>query len=473
MKMGQRSLLRRIVVTQVLVIVAFSLLALGNLLWQAKIPSKEENDKSMENSAQVFIQTVTADSEKVQYLNHDFAQIEELLRNFSQAEARNNNKNAQSLDFAMKVTSDAGQTIYRSTVTSDFQFEPQKTGFYDVWYANKKWRVLNYHAPEQKLRIEMAESSKSTDGELWQLIRKFIIGPLLVFLPFSVIAAWLSSRRGLMPLRELADMIARRSPSDMQPLTGVRLYAETQPVVQEINFLLQSLDTTLERERHFLADAAHELRTPLAVIQAQAHVLKHANTEAEKTAASDEVSLGIERAASLIQKLLITAKVSAPQFQPHWEEHDLSAFVQDRMATLSVLAARKNIEMGLQALPQCLVWIDRETFISAVDNVLDNAIRYTPVGGEIQVRISRSDADHVQLSVADNGPGIEPALHERVFERFFRVSGSEQLGSGLGLAIVKRVFDLHGGTVRLSAGLAHKGLTVLLTIPRNHIANAH
>jgi two-component system, OmpR family, sensor histidine kinase QseC len=235
--------------------------------------------------------------------------------------------------------------------------------------------------------------------------------------------------------------------------------------VEEINSLLHKLDTTLNRERIFLTDAAHELRTPLAVIQAQVHVLRHAQSETAKTNASDELNMGIGRAASLIQKLLLTAKVSGEHYTPRLDTVDLVSFVQERIAVLSVLAAHKRIDMELQAPLQCFVRVDRETFVSAIDNVLDNAIRYIPVEGQIKVSIEQAGADTVCVRVADSGVGIAPELRERVFERFFRVSGTEQQGSGLGLAIVKRVLALHGGKVALSQGLHQRGLAVDLTMP--------
>ncbi len=240
-------------------------------------------------------------------------------------------------------------------------------------------------------------------------------------------------------------------------------------MVSEINSLLPKLNTTLTREPNFLADAAHELRTPLAVIQAQAHVLRHAASEAEKNVATTELNMGIGRAASLIQKLLLTARVSVEDFVPRFEPVDLTAFVQERIATFSVLAAEKKIEMELQAPSRCVVKIDRETFISAVDNVLDNAIRYTPKEGAIAISITQLAEGRVSLRIADNGTGISHDLYERVFERFYRVAGTEQQGSGcgLGLAIVKRVLALHGGDVALSTGLDQRGLAVNLTMPVN------
>ena len=171
------------------------------------------------------------------------------------------------------------------------------------------------------------------------------------------------------------------------------------------------------------------------------------------------------RAAELINKLLVTARVSGDDFSPRLESIDLTALVQERVALLSSLAGRKQIDMELKATSRVEVRVDRETFVSAVDNVIYNAIRYTPKGGSIVIEIAKDHVGRISLRVADNGVGIPQELHERVFERFYRVNTSEQLGSGLGLAIVKRVLALHGGKVSLSTGLDQRGLAVAMTLP--------
>jgi signal transduction histidine kinase len=313
--------------------------------------------------------------------------------------------------------------------------------------------------------MQVAETSASAERDLATALLRYLGLPLMVFLPIAGLTTWWASRRGLRPLHDLAALIARRSPQDLQPLEPVASFVETAPLVSEINTLLHKLKATLSRERHFLADAAHELRTPLAVVQAQVHVLQNAGSAAERAACAEELNVGIARAAALIQKLLLTARVSSDDFAPHLEAVDLTAFTQERVALLSALAAQKNIDLELQAQPRVQAHIDRETFASALDNVIDNAIRYTPKGGAIVVAIDSAQAGGVALRVADNGVGITPELRDRVFERFYRINGSEQPGSGLGLSIVKRVLALHGGSVTLSTGLNQTGLAVALVLP--------
>jgi signal transduction histidine kinase len=146
---------------------------------------------------------------------------------------------------------------------------------------------------------------------------------------------------------------------------------------------------------------------------------------------------------------------------------DLTAFTQERIAALSSLAAQKNIDMELNAPRHAPVRIERDSFVSALDNVIENAIRYTPAQGQIAIEIDTPTPSVVRLRVADNGIGIAPEHYDKVFERFFRVQSGEQQGSGLGLAIVKRVLTLHGGQVSLSQGIGLRGLTVALRLPQS------
>jgi two-component system, OmpR family, sensor histidine kinase QseC len=465
MKLFQRSLLRRMMVVQLAVVVTFSLLTVLNLLWEFKKNGQGELDQSLHMTAKAIAASIGTDITQPDLILQKSKAVDSLFREMATLQKTRNGADAQHYGVALRVLSAAGQILYQTPEYSQLRLDAAQNTFYEFEHNHQIWRAYNYKATEQDPLVQIAQTNNQVDGELAAIIKKYIVWPLLLYLPVAAIVTWLTSASALRPLRELANMISLRSPSDMRPLERSVEYVETRPILQEINTLLQKLDTTLQRERNFLADAAHELRTPLAVIQAQAHVLKHATGELEKATANSELNVGIERAASLIQKLLLTAKVSVDNYVPHLQAINLSAFVQERMAALSVLAAHKNIDMELDAPHSCNVHMDRETFVSALDNVLDNAIRYTPEGGQIRVCIERMDGDRVRLRVADNGVGIPQELHERVFERFFRIAGTEQQGSGLGLAIVKRVLALHDGEVALSPGLNQRGLCVNLTMP--------
>jgi two-component system, OmpR family, sensor histidine kinase QseC len=458
----RRSLMLRLIVGQLIVLIVFSLLATGNLFWEFHKKDEGEFDHQLAASAKTILAVLGEHKQDHAAIRRDISFLARAGIIYEHEMTRKTDNIDTSI---IRLADHSGNEIYRSSAHAASLLASLPLGRTDFKHAGKNWRAFAIQNADRSLTVQVAQTSNMVNNELADIVTKYIFLPLLWFLPFAALVTWLVTARGLAPLRELTNMISRRNPTDMTPLKYVTSYAETEPLVKEINSLLFKLDTTLTRERNFLADAAHELRTPLAVIQAQVHVLKNAASENEKSMASDELNIGVERAASLIKKLLLTARFSVEDFTPHFEPTDLTAFIQERIATFSVLAAGKEIEMSLSAPPRCFAIIDRETFGSAIDNVLDNAIRYTPQAGTILVDIETSGDDKVRLRVADNGAGIPAELYERVFERFYRVAGTEQSGSGLGLAIVRKVLALHGGDVALSAGLDQRGLAVALIMP--------
>lgn len=462
---AKRSLLLRLIAGQLMVVIVFSLIAMGNVVWQTTRSGAGDYDQQMIGLAKIILAKLGEKNASPELLARYLEVMGDVLHSGNTASEISKTEVQVNFDIVLRVTDKSGQEIYRTPERSHVPINLMPLGSSDFSVGKRQWRGYSVQNQDQSLTLQLAQTSDVIEYGLVDTIVRFILWPLFLFLPIAGLMTWFASSRGLSPLRELADLVSRRSPIDLKPLEHVAAYAETEPLVNEINSLLLKLNTTLSRERNFLADAAHELRTPLAVIQAQAHVLRHAATEAEKNTATTELNMGIDRAASLIQKLLLTARVSVEDFIPRFELIDLTAFVQERIATFSVLAAEKKIDMELQAPSRCMIKIDRETFISAVDNVLDNAIRYTPDGGAIAISITQLAEGKVSLHIADNGTGISHELYGRVFERFYRVAGTEQQGSGLGLAIVKRVLALHGGNVALSTGLDQRGLAVNLTVP--------
>jgi signal transduction histidine kinase len=465
-KLFRGSLMHRVILGQFLILVVFCVSVSANLLWQFTQTESSEQDQGLAVSAETIASLLQTHAKTPEQARQMLSSTHFFLRQNLLIYSQRKGLRADAYGFVIRVTHADGREIYRST--------PYPSGFLAAWQpgsrklndVGREWHSYIYRSPDTGLLVQVAQTTELYQADIWGYIKLYIVHPLLWFLPLAALITYFVTIRGLQPLRQLASSIAQRHVNDMRPVVNVASYTETRPLVNEINSLLQRLSTTLQRERNFLADAAHELRTPLAVIQAQVHVLRHADSDAAKDAASDELNSGIERAASLIQKLLLSARVSMENYCPRLETMDLVAFVQERMASMSVLAEHKNVEMELTAPQRCEVQLDRETFISAVDNVLDNAIRYTPKGGLIHVTVEQTSGnDKVALRIADSGIGIPAELEERVFERFFRVPGTEQNGSGLGLAIVKRVLALHGGDVGLSLGLKQRGLAVSLTFP--------
>jgi signal transduction histidine kinase len=461
----KHSMLRRLVANQLFVLLLFVALTTANLLWQFYREGVGEYDRHMLGTARTLLQAVEPLRDKPEVMRHDITVLANTLRLLYAEEKTRKPLGETDYQLVVRLLDASGKELFQSPANLQLPAASVYSESQDFELNKRRWRSRSVRSDSGALTLQLAETEDGLDGDVASLVWKFIFVPTVFFLPIAGLLTWLVSRRGLSPLHDLAQMIAKRTPNDLHPLGRVTKIVETAPVVQEINALLDRLRATLAREREFLADAAHELRTPLAVVQAQSHVLRHAVDEAGRRRAAQELELGVGRAAGLINTLLVSARVSGEDFSPRLELLELNALVQERVALLSSLATSKSIELSLNAKARVKVSIDRESFVSAVDNVIDNAIRYTPVGGCIVIDIEVDANSRVSLRVADNGVGIPRELHDRVFERFFRVNSSEQVGSGLGLSIVKRVLALHGGEVKLSTGLDQRGLAVALTLP--------
>lgn len=288
--------------------------------------------------------------------------------------------------------------------------------------------------------------------------------PLLYGLPLLALPLWLLFRLGFAPLQRIGTQISQRSAQDLTPLPATR-YVELAPLVNAVNSLMTRLQQRLDREHEFLADAAHELKTPLAVIQLSAEGLDQADLRA-RDEARERLRLGVQRATHTVHQLLALARSGADTVDLSKTRHDLVDLVRERIALASGLAIKRRIELALESPEQITMWLNRESLCSLVDNLVDNAIKYSPAGGHVSAALVE-EGDAVTLTISDAGPGIPPELRERVFERFVRLQSDQQChGSGLGLTIVERAAAQHGATVELLDGPDGCGLTVKVSFPR-------
>jgi signal transduction histidine kinase len=289
----------------------------------------------------------------------------------------------------------------------------------------------------------------------------WLVLPLLVSLPLLVIPAWLSVRFALRPWARLSSEIATRGAEDLTPLRFTPRHRELSPLSRAVDQLLGRLRQARERERSFIADAAHELRTPIAAMQVNAEALQERRLPAEDQELLHGLLRSNARAGRLVAQLLALTRSDASPAQRVWAAVDVEALVQDCLAQWSALAQANEIELDLESQAGLRVEGDAESLRILVDNLVGNAIKYSPAGSTVRVRAQR-DGGRVQLLVIDEGPGIAPELRARVFDRFYRVPGQMQPGSGLGLAIAKSVAERHGASLELADGPYAKGLLVRL-----------
>ncbi|WP_249410684.1 ATP-binding protein [Pseudomonas sp. St316] len=294
--------------------------------------------------------------------------------------------------------------------------------------------------------------------------RGYYILPLLVCIPFLLFPAWLSIRIAMRPWNKVANEVSLRTPEDLSPLKAVPKHKELRQIVDAINIFLARVRESTERERIFIADAAHELRTPLAAMRVNVEALQSDVGNVSQQELLAGIIRSNSRAARLVNQLLLLMHSEA-RIDTVMEPVPLTTLIQERMAELAPLAAESRVELEFYSHDE--VWITgvRERLMSLIDNLIENAVKYSPEGGRVEVEV-RSLEKSIQLRISDAGPGIMVELRERVFDRFFRDPNQIQSGSGLGLAIVKAVAQQHNSSILLSTS-AEGGLMVIVDIP-NH-----
>lgn len=275
-----------------------------------------------------------------------------------------------------------------------------------------------------------------TDATAMGLIGKDILSYLLVALPFVLLPIGLAVWLGLRPLRMLSQQIARRPPDDLSPLQEPTGYAELVPLVEAANVLLERSRRQRALEQSFVQDAAHELKTPLAVVAAQAHVLATAPDEAHRKVALQALEQGVNRASHQVTQLLSLAALEHAAPRPA-QVVDLVALAREVLIELEPLAREKGTALALQSPDRLMDRLDADALRLVLLNLVRNAIQHGGPGGEVEMQLSLEHG-MLCLAVCDDGPGILPADRERIFDRFFRSESNHTSGSGLGLSIVKR-----------------------------------
>jgi len=367
-----------------------------------------------------------------------------------------------SRNVAFQVWEQGRKLVLHSASAPNTPLSSTHEGFSDSRVDGKPWRVFSAWDGSRRFLIQVGEHREVRE-ELAESIAENLLRPLLFALPVLGLLIWFGVARGLRPLRELSGQVAQRRADNLAPLDDGVVPTEVVPLVEGLNRLFARLRDSLDKERRFTADAAHELRTPLAAIMSQAQVARAATADAERQRALDNVVLGCTRAAHLVDQLLTLARLEPEQLKTG-EACDLRALAVDAISELAPVAVRKNIE--LQLAEDSAVRVPGVATLLGIlmRNLVDNAIRYSPPASRVLVAVARRD-DRAVFAVVDEGPGIPAGERERVWERFYRVLGGEETGSGLGLSIVKRIADLHHAHVTIAPGENGTGLRVEVIFP--------
>ena len=356
--------------------------------------------------------------------------------------------------------------LLRSAGAPEAPFSQAPPGYADSETAGYDWRVYVLDVADSSRRVMVAERS-DVRGELTRAVALRTLLPDLFGLPLLALLLWWATGRGLRPLSRLAEAIRQRDPHNLQPLVMRPLPRELDTIVGALNRLLERIRRLRVREKRFIADAAHELRTPLAVLDLHAQNALAAEDPADRREALEELRRGVARATRLVTQLLTLARL-----EPEEEEQEASARiagdllveVREALAELSPLAVERGQALDLTADEESDWRLATEpgAIATLVQNLVGNALRYTPDSGQVTVSLA-AEATRLTLRVDDQGPGIPAAERERVTERFHRAGPGA--GAGLGLSIVERLLARHGGTLRLEEAPGG-GLRAVATLPR-------
>lgn len=364
---------------------------------------------------------------------------------------------------AFQIWTDKGKLIARSTSAPQNLLTEQVKGFSDRRIDNRSWRVYSLRDARHHHLILVAETLEARHA-IGSELAKHLLTPLAVALPLLAMGLVILMRHRFLPLRRLAMFIGQRSPERLDPIDLGEVPSELHPIIEQTNRLLHRVAASIEQERRFTADAAHEIRTPLAAIRTHAQVAIAATDIAEREHALALVMRASDRATHLLGQLLTLARLDSVSLAGGFVVCDLRRIAVDVIAEITPQALDKNVECMLDE--GATAWIKGDPTLLAVllRNLVDNAVRYSPAGTVVAVTI-RQHGKEVCLQVTDQGPGIPAHERDRVLGRFTRLAGSEAPGSGLGLSIALRIAELHRATLTLTDGAGGYGLCVRLDLP--------
>jgi two-component system, OmpR family, sensor histidine kinase QseC len=359
-------------------------------------------------------------------------------------------------DLAFELQTHAGRQVYASEALKEQPaltlqqarqevFQVRGRAYWPYLHETARWRVILLEPVVQ-------------DSLLLRWLSGGLLPSILVAIPLLMLPLWWAVRSGLAPLRRLVSALAQRDAAALTPLQLDLRYAELQPIVGAIDGLLARARQHLEHERELTHNTAHELRTPLAVVAAQAHALATAPDAAAAEVARQGIERGVQRTSHLVEQLLTLARLESPGAPRVTEPIDLVAVCRQHLIDLTPLADARGIEMALVSPEDCRATVVVPALHSILDNLLRNALSHCPPGSQVELQLKRQDGQF-RIEVQDNGPGMPAEERARAFERFFRGQGAGP-GSGLGLAIVNEAARLLGARVSLAAREGGPGLRV-------------
>lgn len=357
-----------------------------------------------------------------------------------------------------------GQVLaLRSAGAPSVRLSPVETGFSDATVAGRQWRVFSGWDLEHQVLVQVAEDHALRE----RLLAHYTLSglPALLFgVPLLGVLVWLVVGAAVRPLAHLGHEVSRRGPGDLRPLPDGGVPMEVNPLVDRLNALFVRISASMQAERRFTSHAAHELRTPIAAIRAQAEVARDSIDSVVREVALAHVVEGCDRAARLVDQMLLLARIDERAAQDGPVTSRLDQAAARVIADLAPAALDNGVALELATDEAVSVAVDGALLEVLLRNLLDNAVRHGGPPGPVTVRCMEG-TDGARLEVADHGPGVDEAELAQLGHRFYRASSARGPGSGLGLSIVQRIAEGCGGTVRYRRGIAGRGFVVEVQLP--------
>ncbi len=365
----------------------------------------------------------------------------------------------ENFDFVVQVWTANGRLVFQSTERAEL---PQRSapGFSTVDARGTSYRLFSVASGTQLIQVAQDLAARR---ELAGTLALRTVGPIVVMVPLLMFLVWWVVSTSLAPVTRVQKQIAAREADSLTEVNAKGLPDEIRPLVQELNLLFQRMRQAFEAQKNFVTDAAHELRSPLAALKLQVEGLRRAHSDAGRELAVNRLSSGIDRATRLVEQLLVLARHQASSDVSTGNTRvDMAQAAQLAMADVATAAKIRNMDLRLVRTDACQVSGQEEALRILLRNLLDNAIKYTPLGGQVQLTLCHHEGQ-MRVQVDDSGPGIPEDDWQRVLDRFYRVSSAQGSGSGLGLAIVKAIADFHGADIAMGRSSRLGGLCATVT----------
>jgi two-component system, OmpR family, sensor histidine kinase QseC len=483
------SIRRRLLIRLSLAIVISWLIAIGFVYVAAYHEVEEIYDAALAQQSRVLATLMTHESEEEVEIRKNLRQVVEELGSEAIASSPSFRKliseyleNREEQDYlslidrksipghkyesriAFIVIDVKDQVLLRSNMP--VSFDQFTSGFSERMMGGKIWRTFGLLEPNSGLRVQVGEQ-QAIRQETVEYIVFNSLWPLFAALPFIALVIWLTVGSGLKPLQQVAVKVERRDPNSLVPISSDAVPLEVVPMVESLNRLFTRVQSALDNERQFTANAAHELRTPLAALKAMAQAKQLSDHNGEHQQFLDQIVRGVDRTSHLLEQLLTLARMESQSMtMQHLQQVDLALQVLEVLADIGQLAFARNIDISYEGREQGeMVFGYGPALQILVRNLIDNAIRYTPEGGSVRIAIE-SASPEIRLLIEDTGPGIPMEQMGQVFQRFKRGENVRAEGSGLGLSIVRRIVELHHGRIELDNCSTDSGLLVTVYLSK-------